>query len=177
MDSLNIKDNQNLSTKEIDDAVDLITTSIQSKMEELIPKKEANINKHLILSPAIQQKIAIRRALKKALMRENTKLIRDHTKIKDLKSDINFWSKEIDQDIQTDTRNRTAKFLAEIKGDHNMFQQINRVTGRKRQSRIKAINVGTALSSNKEDMTKAFAEFYQELYKKRDSRLWPRSAD
>jgi exonuclease III len=161
---LNIADYKNLSREEIDHAVDLLTSVIQSNMERWIPLKEAVSDKHLLLSPQVQSLIARRRKLKKLLMRENSKVPKNKPKISQLGAAIRCWSEIIDREIQSDIRERTAKCISDINDDRNMFQKINRLTGRKRRSQIKAININSRLSSNNAEITEAFATFYRDLY-------------
>lgn len=162
---IDIAVDRNLSTKEIDQKVELLTSVVQSGMDKWIPKKEAISDGHLLLSPQVQRLIAHRRKLKKLLMRENSKTFKNLPRVAELVAAIRCWSEIIEKEIQKDIRERTTKFVSEIGDDRNMFQKINRFTGRKRRSKIKAINIDSQTSSNKDEITGAFATFYKGLYK------------
>lgn len=156
----------------IDRRVQDLTDIVYLESEKHIPLREHDMAGHSILDKATIALMKYRRLTKKLLMRENKKVLGSETRKSALRNEIAQYTNLIEQRITIELRQKFKKRIERI-ATKNMeggfFQEINRITGRKRRDFSSALEVSGVVTSDHSRVAEEFARFYKELYRSHSS--------
>lgn len=167
LDSDRIPYNRNLNTTEIDNHILRISEIISEETERAVPRKNT-IHNQIPLPEPIPSLMKQRRKFKKSLMRENKKPIPDINKRRELISNTNQINKLIAFHINKEVKINYENKIKAIKNDNNTFQEINKLTGRKRRDYITSIKTGNNITTtDPTEIANSFRDYYEELYREK----------
>lgn len=160
MNSINIASDRNMTTAEMDKAVEEISHLITDAIDKEVPKRTVNCNTIISLPQdlihLIHHKKRLRRQWQRVKYCHNTHL---------LKSEINNISKIINDRIKQVHTDHYTKALQSVKVDNNMFKHINRLTARQKKPPICSLKSGDKLVVNEAEKAELLAEHFEAVHK------------
>lgn len=154
-----IFNNRNMTTNEIDSAIDSLTTTISSAVKKAIPKTEVRRNCLITLKPELIDLIAHKNRLRRQWQR-NKYNYNAHL----LKSEIKNIEKIISDQVIIAHSQHWTKTLQAIKLDNNTFKNINKLTARNLKSNIPTLTEGNNNYTTDEEKANILASQFKRAH-------------
>lgn len=150
---------------EIDELVAQITRVIKEEADRAIPLREKLQFGQVELDVETVRLIGTRRKLKKALMRENKKILPNQHHRARLRNGIATLSRKIEYNTTEVTKTHFSNRVKAIRANRtNFFNEVNRLTGRKKRDPITNLNINGCQNCDPTVMAQHFAEYYEQLF-------------
>lgn len=159
--NVQVPSNYNMSTVEIDNAVDSISEAIRRTIDTVVPKMINKQRSIITLPDDLQRLIDHKNRLRRRWQRNRY----DYNEFQ-LRSEINCLTKIIQDRIKIVHENQWTETLKNVKLNNKTFKTINRLTNRITHIQTPALEHNGTLTNDDTDKANVLAYHFEEVHKK-----------